>query len=607
VNKVDDFFGKLNKCPMLKTSILITLLVLISTSKSYSATANDKLATILEGFEKPSTEFTLQGWADHTTTMVTDSTRTDNPDGDDLLVHTSRFMVGARGILNSGNLRYSILGGGTSAANSIYDQRILTPEYQTELDWNPIEPLTISVFSRYGWRRPNQFISDSLRRRDWVNGLKLGISAFSNTDLSLVGGNRRVFLEHDHSDHRYFKGELVHRLPFLKNFQIRAQVESDWYGLTDSLDFQQQRTLGGLILNGQLPANISVYSYNGQVYREGVKRWVFNDRVRIDSFKNHRINLTAATNWTTIQDSDVYHRRYDVNWKWDLTKYGGLTSRIAGENVEQDNVYSLHNRNAAGGIFWLAKPVEHFRKPESNNRITSTFSDLRLRGHLLAGLKQTGEFGDGITTDAKMELTIPMRLTRWLTVDLNNFSDYEIFKMQDGKEHEDYSWGEDVNEQQQEFSNRLILKTTVFPQSQMNFGVRAEWNRHTGTELVFSSDTLRNTLNTEIWLRMSHYHQRITLRAMSVDHLDLFGDLKEEYRLSLRWSYRATRLLILNTRAVWRPKRGAYEDRLWIRGYGEFELRKLHLALDLRFSGDPSNFGSRDTQLWVHVIRRLWW
>ncbi len=566
---------------------------------------------------QPTEALAMQGWVDHSSTWIADSSSRWPAGGEGLSLHTSRLVVGARGRLPlAGSLRYSILGGGSYAVNSVYEQRILTPEYAADLRWSPVEAVELGVFSRYGWRRPNAFLADSLRLRDWINGLRLFLHPLDHTELDLVAGNRRLREDRRYSDRRFARGELCQRLPFWNGFLIRANAESDWYGLADSLDFELQRTLGGLTLSGELPGGVQVYSYSGQVYREGVRRWVFHDRIRALLFGAHRLSAEVGSDWSTLREERIFQRRLLAGWSWSPCRWGGFRARLRGRWIERNHVDVTHSRDAAAGPVLDYRPFDGSRSTADGEPSPkhggwkNAARDLHLKGHLLAGYKQSARYGDGVIGDGLLDFRIPLLPPALLSSELRALAAAEYMRLLDADTSRAgpfYQWSaQDLDENQLDFNTSLSMSSRVNPQGRISAGHRADWKRHLGTELVFSDDTLRNTISNEVWVRVDRFRQNASLAGMLVNHLAASADRDTEYRLSLRWMYRVTRLVSLSLRGVWRPESGAFDERLWLRAFAEVSLNKLGLNLDFRFSGDPGDLGQRDTQAWVHMVRRLW-
>jgi hypothetical protein len=123
---------------------------------------------------------------------------------------------------------------------------------------------------------------------------------------------------------------------------------------------------------------------------------------------------------------------------------------------------------------------------------------------------------------------------------------------------------------------------------------------------VFSDDTLRNTINNELWVKWRGSRLQLRLAGMTVQHLVAQDPITWERRVSAHLRWQPVRLASFNLRGVWRPQVDPLPERMWIRAFAEFEMNKLQLTTDLRFVGDPAHFGDTDTQAWIHVLRRLW-
>ena len=185
--------------PSVKPAVL-ALLLAVGTAAAALQMPKLKLPELPSLRYTPSPSFALEGWLDHTTTWVSDSSQAGSYP-DNLLLHTGRFVVGAHGRLPwVGGLDYRLRTGATMAENSYYEQRIWTPELEAELGWTPVKQVRVGGFARYGWRRPNAFLADSMRWRDMIAGLKLRLRPLEHTELGVVAGNRLVMDEDDERD-----------------------------------------------------------------------------------------------------------------------------------------------------------------------------------------------------------------------------------------------------------------------------------------------------------------------------------------------------------------------------------------------------------------------
>jgi len=539
---------------------------------------------------RPSAAFQLDGWIDHTSTWVSDSSAAGAWDKD-LNLHTARAVLGAHGRLaTAGGLEYALLGGGTLAQNSLHEQRILTPELETRLAWTPLDRARIAAFARYGWRRPNHFIVDSLRLRDLVAGATLDLRPLDHTELAATAGNRRLFDEHRIRDHRFLRAELEQRVPAWHGFLLRAWGESAWYG-ADSLDYDLQRSLAGLTLAGELPGGAQLNSRSELVHRAGSDRILGENRLRWWLTPAMRLSANAGADYTELEDRNLYHRHADVAWRW--MAWGPLGVEVKAENDRalRDDADWLHRRGAraAGLLDWRARgPLPWGAQPAA-------------RAQLGGGWYQTLRFGRGWSGLGEAELDLPVEPLDWLRLALREQARAELFHLVD---RDLVAPGADLN--QLDADNALGLSATFFPRDPLQAGLRADWRRHVGDEFVYSADTLRNTVAEEAWVKWRRTRFQVSAAAMNVHHLVAADPVELEQRYTLHLRLQPVRIAAFNLRGVWRPERDELPSRMWLRAFAELELNKLQLTADLRFYGDPEDFGDRDTQAWIHVLRRLW-
>ncbi|MFA7330492.1 MAG: hypothetical protein WC326_05385 [Candidatus Delongbacteria bacterium] len=560
---------------------------------------------------QPSRQFTLDGWLDHTSTWLSDSSYA-GAFQENLNLHTTRLIVGAHGVLPAaGELRYLVRTGATLAQNTLYEQRVYTPELQGDLDWKPVHQVQLGLFSRYGWRRPNAFLVDSLRLRDLILGARLALRPLDHTELTVSAGNRRVLNERASTDHRFLRGELEQRIPAWNQFLIRGWGESSWYGLADSLDFDLQRSLAGLTLAGTMPGGAAVHSNSGLVEREGVRRLLGQNRVRWQQGP-HRLSANAGADYTKQDERSIYRRQAGLAWRWMPTPVLGSELRISSDRAQVDDVDRSHRRDYLALAIFDWRPLAARAAAQTAAGVQTDWSqpirhglwlkrDLLLRGDLGGGWSETAEYGNGITGRGELELLLPVEPVDWLGLNLRELARGELFRLQDQE-----TVAPHARTLQREADNLLGLGSTLLPHGSFQVGHNVDWRRHVGTELVFSDDTLRNTINNELWIKWRRNRIQARLSGMSVQHLVDEDPVKWERRVAAQLRWQPVRPATFNLRGVWRPRRDPLPERMWIRAFAEFEMNKLQLTADLRFVGDPANFGDTDTQAWIHVLRRLW-
>lgn len=559
----------------------------------------------------PSRQFALDGWVDHTSTWLSDSSYAGEFENN-LNLHTTRLVVGAHGrVPLAGELRYLARVGGTLAQNTLYDQRVYTPELQGDLDWQPNRRLQLGVFGRYGWRRPNAFLVDSLRLRDLILGARLGYRPLEHTELTVSAGNRRVLNERSESDHRFLRAELEQRIPAWNQFLIRGWGETSWYGLADSLDFDLQRSLAGLTLAGEVPGGAAVHSNSALVVREGIRRVLGQNRVRWQ-LGAHRLSANAGADYTKQDERSIYRRAASLSWRWMPTEVLGSELRLSSDRARVDEVDRAHRRDYLALAVFDWRPLAARAARLAEEGVTSDWSrpwrhalwlkrDLSVRGNLGGGWSETREYGSGITGQGELELLLPVEPLPWLGATFRELARGEVFRMQDRE-----LVAPQAQDLQREADNLLGLGTTLFPHEALQVGHSVEWRRHSGTQLVFSDDTLRNTIHNELWVKWRRNKIQLRLAGGTVQHLVQEDPVDWERRVSAQLRWQPVRLATLNLRGVWRPRVDPLPERMWVRAFVEFEMNKLQVTTDLRFVGDPDQFGDTDTQAWIHVLRRLW-
>ncbi|MCB9473946.1 MAG: hypothetical protein H6678_09060 [Candidatus Delongbacteria bacterium] len=519
-----------------------------------------------------------------------------------LLLHSGRLLVGARTANTGARLRWGLQLGGTLAENSLYSQRILTPEARLKLDWRQSSTLDLSLFSRHGWTEANRFMADSTRRRDWITGIGLDWRSEWLGQVDLRAGNRRSWVEGEAEDTRFLRGELRATLP--GDMRLRAFGESMGYGLQDSLDFDLARNQVGVQLSGALPWQGRQHGELQRTWREGRVRWLVSEGLSLRPLPDHLFEARYSSDWGEWQDQDLFRRDWRAAWNWSPRAFWGL--RLLGEGswtqIDQEDVD--HERAVLVGPWLHSRPLERFRLLTGP---LAAMSALQVDGSLDAGLKQSARWGDGVDVQLRDAVELPVQLHPLYTLRVEQRLSAEWLMLQDGDELA--ALGRPLaTETPHEVDSRLALGGESGPVlvQGLRLGHRHSWQRHLGSEIVFPLDSLRNTLQHEIWARQTMGGQQLRLSLSHIRHTQQIAERAIEYRCALGWQAIAGRMLRGGGDLVWRPERGALSERMWLRLHGELHWRQLEGRLQGEFSGDPADLGQRDTRFWLQLTRNLW-
>lgn len=519
-----------------------------------------------------------------------------------LSLHTGRLLVGGRGVLPGRALDWNLLLGGTLAANSRYEQRILTPEGRLDLAWRAGPDLGLTFSSRHGWREANRFMADSLRRRDWVTALGLRYTNEYLGELSARAGNRRAYLEGNPEDTRFVRGDLAGTLP--GGMRVRAFGETLGYGLEDSLDFDLARNQVGLSVTGALPWDGHQHGELQRRWQEGRVHWLVNERVSLRPLPGHLLEARFGSDWSEWQRQDLFRRHYHAAWNWSPAQVWGL--RLLGEGawLRLDNADVDHERAVLAGPWLHTRPLGSLKDRQDGLRF---LSDLDLQASLDAGLKQSVRWGDGVDVRFRDALLVPMRLHPSYGLTVEQRMDAEWLTLQDGDLLSDL--GRPLaTETPHELDSRLFVAGESGPWlgGSLRLGHRHGWQRHIGSEIVFPLDSLRNTLQHEAWARVVRGGQQWRASVSHIRHTQALPGREIEYRCALGWLAHPGRMVSGGGELVWRPRRDLLDERLWLRLHGDCHWRLLSARLQAEFSGASEDLGRRDTRCWFQLSRKLW-
>ncbi len=518
-----------------------------------------------------------------------------------LLLHSGRLLIGAHSTLASDSrFDWSLAAGGTLAENSLYAQRILTPEGRVRLDFRPLDWLGIGGQARYGWRLANAFASDSLRRRDLIAALnlRLVLPSFLPGELQLQGGNRRIFEEDFLEDQRFGRVDL--RMRPLRDLRLEFFGESQGYG-RDSLDYELQRNTAGLRLSGRLPWGIRQEGQLSRRYREGRQRWLVRESLLLEPHREHRLALRLSSDWSDWQERSLYRRWIRGTWQWLPLEWVGARLQFRSDLRDFDEEVLSHERSIGLGPWFKLRPGAE--SPLA--RMWPGARDLSLDGNLDLGYLESSTWGKGLEGRLQADALLPVYWTKDLTSRLQNQLQLNTLRLQEAEDLAQRLGRPVEKELQAEVNNRLSLSSEA-SLDRWRLGHRVHWQRQAGSELLFELDSLRNTLGNEIWLRMPlGSFQHLRLSGMHLRHTLANPMRAVEYRLTGGWQLQLERLRA-GGEAVWRPARRAIKERCWLNAFLDGRYRKLRARLSLQFAGDPKDWFNKDTQCWLQVERSLW-
>ncbi len=488
------------------------------------------------------------------------------------LVHMERIHFGIQQNLDFLSLNYQITGGGLYRGSRELGFTDFYPEYQARAKMVPVGHVQLELFSFSQLRNPMQISQDTIRHTEQVSGVQLESPLPGSGRIIASYGTRNASWNETERINQFYKLQLERKIMGL---QFRVRGEKDLYSEGVSAQDEDRSNLSlqwyGSPIKGLSWTSLnSLYRFRGQDY------WRIYQRL------NYQLG-TRSTLWTHIRNQQVAFRGsylntqgFDVDYRWKLNDKIALQGLVEGSKVrplDGDPLY--HWRAYMAGVHW---------------RFGNSWSAL---GVLQSGYKESYRFGSGMSIRYELEERWPILRSRRLALEVSDYSDGEFFFRMDA----------DQSDPRYDIDHELRMNLDLFPGSKIQVGNTIKVLNHFGTDLDFSSDTLRNAITHNIQLKFIQRRLRASLDHFTINELSEPADLR--LHLNTRFSYHLSPGRSLNFVSMYRYQSDYYPNYLWLSGFIKINMQHFNWALEVQAQGDPDQVFDENLSVWMRFVRQL--
>jgi hypothetical protein len=488
------------------------------------------------------------------------------------LVHMERIHFGIQQNLDFLSLNYQITWGGLYRGSRELGFTDFYPEYQARAKMVPVGHVQLELFSFSQLRNPMQISQDTIRHTEQVSGVQLESPLPGSGRIIASYGTRNASWNETERINQFYKLQLERKIMGL---QFRVRGEKDLYSEGVSAQDEDRSNLSlqwyGSPIKGLSWTSLnSLYRFRGQDY------WRIYQRL------NYQLG-TRSTLWTHIRNQQVAFRGsylntqgFDVDYRWKLNDKIALQGLVEGSKVrplDGDPLY--HWRAYMAGVHW---------------RFGNSWSAL---GVLQSGYKESYRFGSGMSIRYELEERWPILRSRRLALEVSDYSDGEFFFRMDA----------DQSDPRYDIDHELRMNLDLFPGSKIQVGNTIKVLNHFGTDLDFSSDTLRNAITHNIQLKFIQRRLRASLDHFTINELSEPADLR--LHLNTRFSYHLSPGRSLNFVSMYRYQSDYYPNYLWLSGFIKINMQHFNWALEVQAQGDPDQVFDENLSVWMRFVRQL--
>lgn len=487
------------------------------------------------------------------------------------LVHLERIHFGIQQHFKLFDMNYLITGGGLYQGSSYVEKSQFLPEYNAKAQLSPIRGVTLELFSYSQQRNPMQIATDTLRRQEQVSGFQIEspISA-SGRVIAGLGTRKASYAEQDISN-QFYKLQLEQKLLGL-HFRLRG--EKDVFSESSSPSMEDRSNLSVQWYGNPLK-NLSWTSINSLYTYGGLNFWRVYQRL------NYKIS-SKSTLWSHVRNQQIATaetylnaQSFDMDYRYKLGQHLALQLLSEGKKVrplEGDPIY--HWRAYMMGLHW---------------NYGQKYSAL---GLLQAGFRESYRFGNGLDFRFEFEERLPLFHHRLFNFDLIDYAQGELFFRMDDQADPRYDIDHELR------LNLDFLKGQKF-QISNTFALR----NHLGTDLDFSTDTLRNALTHDIQFKFTKRRLRASLDHLTINEMGEASDLR--YHLNSRFSYQVSRNQSMNLLSMYRYRSDRFDKYIWLNTFYKVNMQNFSWALELQAQGHPDTVFDDNLSIWMRFVRQL--
>ncbi|MCF7808092.1 MAG: hypothetical protein K9M49_08135 [Candidatus Marinimicrobia bacterium] len=487
-------------------------------------------------------------------------------------IHQERISWGIRG--DHQKFDYTLNLGGVLRGNSGSNYTSVSPEYGVRTNIRPSSKLGLAMFSYLRLRNPMQIRTDSLAYREYVHGVKLRALVSKNTTFSVSTGMK--FKQISQRDTSEIGQQFVsfHLDQKMAGMQFRVTGETDAWSSDARGD--QNTTMASVHWYGRPSKRLNWTASNTYFQANGYDFWRMSHRMRYDLSERRKI-------WATYQRGDVAYnsqvllrQNFDVRYRFYLNQALGFDLLSKGNRVGVvDSLDSYHWRMYGASTHWQVSDKGF------------------VRGNLDVGYKESYRYGKGLdvllNSAEMMPLISGKRFDLYVQDDLSS----EFFQRFDEEDDSRY-----------DIRHKLRLTAEYSTRRSLRLGNNIRVHNHFGSDLDFSTDTLRNALIEEVFVKS--YGQRTqlalffgTIYALEEPENDL------HFNVNSRIYHQLTPNLNFSFFNTYRFGSDIYEDYLWLNASFKYQTTLASYALMVRNYGALDSIGKQGTSVWLRFVRQI--
>ena len=493
-------------------------------------------------------------------------------DEDNNLVHMERINVGIQQNLDFLSMNYRLTGGGLYRGSQLLDKTQFLPEYEARAQFVPVGRVQIELFSYSQLRNPMQITQDTLKHQEQVSGIQLQSPLPLNGRILAAYGTRSATRNAHDFESQFIKLQLEEKL---LGMQFRLRGERNLYSAGVSAAEEDRSNISiqwyGSPIQGLSWTGLnSLYRYAGEDYWRIYQRLTYKLSAR-------------STVWTHIRNEQVSYygsylntQSYDFDYRWKLNTPLALQLLTEGSKVKPlDGDPLYHWRAYLMGLHW---------------RFGEKMATL---GVLQAGYKESYRFGAGFNLRYQLEERLPLLRQRVLSADLVDYSHGEYFVPSNV----------DQTDPRYDIDHELRLNVDLWPGHKFQIGNTFKLLNHFGTDLDFSSDTLRNAFTHNIQLKFIQRRLRASVDHLTINEMGEVSDLR--LHVNTRFTYHLNQGRSLNLVSLYRYQSDLYPDYLWLSAFIKINMRAFNWALELQAQGEPDQVFQDNLAIWMRFVRQL--
>ena len=487
------------------------------------------------------------------------------------MLHMERVNIGLQQSFNFLSLNYQLTGGGILQGSADLDRTQFLPEYQVRAQMVPLGRMKLELFSYSQLRNPMQIARDTLTHQEQVSGLQIESPMGETGRIVAAFGTRSATRNESEIKNQFYKLQLEKQLLGLK-FRVRGEKDLYTSGVTERDEDHSNLTLqwhGSPLKKLSWTGMNSLYSFGGQ------EHWQIYQRL------NYKLS-EKSTLWTHLSNQQVAYngtyintRAYDVDFRRKLGQHFIAQVITEGKQVnplEGDPVY--HWRSYSGGLHW--------RFGTENTAL----------GLVQGGFKESYRFGSGVDIRYELEERFPVFHTRLMKLGISDYSEGEFFIRLDEEDDARY-----------DIDHELRVNLDFLPGQKVQVGNTFKLMNHFGTDLDFSSDTLRNAFTHNIQLKYIQRKFRVSLDHLTISEMGESSDLR--LHLNTRATYQLARGRSLNLLSMYRYKSDYFEKYLWLNTFVKINMKYFTWAVELQAQGKPDRVFDENLSVWLRFVRHL--